>query len=119
MGFTKQLRRRYVEEGLMATMEERISHLETKSEQFSGLVGELRGMVMSVDQKITSLDQKVEKMDRRLGALDDKWDRHFDGLDHKFTKMFLAVIGIQITTLLAIVAGLFSMVSKLLPQYGQ
>jgi hypothetical protein len=94
-------------------------------------------ILLSVDQKVDSLDQKVEKVDRRVeglelrehghdqrfGALDekvtglgekfDRLDRRMDYSDKRFDKLFLWVIGIQMTTLIALMAGLFGIVAKL------
>ena len=73
----------------MATVEERISFIEVKMEA----VADLRALLVGLDQK----------MDQKLVGLDQKMDRHF-----------MWVIGIQVTTLLTLVAGLFGIVATLL-----
>ena len=92
----------------MATLEERVSYLEGKVEEHSRGFGELRQLIGRLDEKVDRLDDKV---DRRIDALDQKVDRfrqelagRIDGLDQKFAW----VLGIQVTTLVAIVAALLA-----------
>ena len=58
----------------------------------------------TLDQKLTGLDEKFTRLERRL-----------DYSENRFDKYFLSLIGIQMTILIAIVAGLFGIVVKLVP----
>lgn len=102
----------------MSTVERRVFYLEGKVEEHSGAIGDLRGLIVALDQKvdrlIASLDQKVdrlnEKMDRRFDALEERFDRRFEAVDRRFNW----VIGIQFSILVAIIAGLFGVLATLL-----
>ncbi|RMH32114.1 MAG: hypothetical protein D6690_14785 [Nitrospirae bacterium] len=121
----------------MATLEERVAYLEGKVEEHSRGFGEIREMLAHLDRRITALDQKVdlfrEELSRRIDALDQKVDRfreelssridaldqkvdrfreelssRIDALDQKIDRHFVWIIGVQITTLLAIIAALLA-----------
>ena len=66
----------------MATLEERVSFLEAKMEEYGKAIADLRGLIIALDQKL----------DRR----------------------FMWLIGMQFTTLIAIIAGMLGVVTKLL-----
>ena len=85
----------------MATVEERLSRLEVNVAEHSAALGELRGLMVGLDRKIDHLSESME--------------RRFDHQDTKFSKFFLWVIMAQLSTLLAIVAGMFGIVTNLLP----
>ena len=70
----------------MATVEERVSYVEAKMEEHSRTLAELRGLIITLEQK----------MERRFEAI----DRRFDQLDRRF----MWVIGMQLSTLLTIIA---------------
>lgn len=99
----------------MATMEERISRVETALLDYSATLGELRGLLVGLTQKV---DQGFEAVNRRFEGVERRFEsmeRRFDNQDAKFSKFFLWVIMAQLMTLLAIVAGLFGIVTRLLP----
>lgn len=80
----------------MPAAEERLSLLEVKMEQVGTTLARIETILLSLDQKVDRLDQRVDRLDDRA------------------VKLFLWVIGIQMTTFLAIVAGLFGIVTKLI-----
>jgi len=66
----------------------------------------------AVDRRIGGLE---EKFDRRIDALEgqldrsaDKSDRRIDGLEDKMSRQFSWLVGIQVTTLVAIVGALLA-----------
>lgn len=79
----------------MATLEERVSYLEGRVEDQSRTTGELRDLVVALDQKV---------------------DRRFEALEQKFERRFTWVIGIQLSTLLTIVVGLLGIIGALVRQ---
>lgn len=94
----------------MPTIEERVAYIEGKVDEHSKAWVDLKDMIIHLEGRINALDQKV---DRRIDALDGKVDRFREelsgmiyALDQKFSRYFLWIIGIQVTTLLAIVAAL-------------
>lgn len=87
----------------MPAAEERLSLLEAKMEHVGTTLARMETILVSLDQKVDKLDLRVDRLDQRVDKLDDR-----------FVKFFLWVIGIQMTTFLAIVGGLFGVVAKLI-----
>jgi uncharacterized coiled-coil protein SlyX len=71
----------------MPRVEERVAHLE-------GHVNELAQGLAEVKETIRHLQQRV--------------DTRFDTLDDKVSRQFMWLVGIQVTTLVAVVAALIS-----------
>lgn len=101
----------------MPVVEERLSLLEVKMEEvgttllrIEGVLGSLHHMVLGLDQRVDKLDQRIDRLEHRLDTLDHRVDK----LDTRVEKQFLWVVGIQITTLVTIMAGLFGLVAKLI-----
>ena len=114
----------------MPTIDERVAFLEGKVEEHSRGFGELREMVVQLDQKldrrIDALDQKVDRfrdeLAGRIDALDQKVDRRFesvdrrfetvdlkiDALDQKMSRQFLWIVVVQVAVLLSVVGALVS-----------
>lgn len=105
----------------MPTVEERIAYLEGKVEEHSRGFGELREMVIHLDQKvdrfreelaarIDTLDQKVdrvrEELAGRIEALDQRLSARIEALDQKVSRQFIWLVGIQIMVLLAVIGAL-------------
>ena len=76
----------------MTTIEERVAYLEGKIEEHSRGFGELREMMIHLDQKV---DRFREELSSRM-----------DALDAKFSRYFLWTIGIQITVLITVIGAL-------------
>jgi len=85
------------------TLEERVAYLEGKVEEHSRGYGELREMMIHLDQKV---DRFREELSGRIDALDQRLTGRIDALDQKFSRYFLWTIGIQITILLAVIGAL-------------
>jgi chromosome segregation ATPase len=115
----------------MPVVEERLSLLEVKMEEIGttlvrieGVLGSLFQMVQGIDRRFNELDQRVDRLDQRFNELDrrvdkldlrfDRLDQRVDRLDERVVKLFLWVIGIQMTILIAFVAGLFGIVAKVM-----
>ena len=86
----------------MSTPEERIGYVEGKVEDHSRAIGDLRDLIIALDQKV---DRRFESLERR-----------FESLEQRFDSKFNRLITIQLMTLVALVAGLFGTVSALLRQ---
>lgn len=78
----------------MPRTEERVAHVE-------GQVNELSLRLSGVEAAIRHLEQR---MDSRFETL----DRRVDVLDGKVSRQFMWLVGIQITTLVAIVVAFIS-----------
>ncbi len=98
----------------MPTVEERIAYLEGKVEEHSRGFGELREMVIHLDQKVDrfreELAARIDAMDQRLSgrieALDQRLSARIEALDQKVSKQFIWLVGIQIMVLLAVIGAL-------------
>lgn len=78
----------------MGTLDQRVAFVEGRIEEQSVVVNGLRDAIAGLE----------ERMDRRFEAV----DRRLDGLDHKIDQRFAWLVGIQVTTLVAIVAALLA-----------
>ncbi len=97
----------------MATLEERVAFLEGRvTEHTRGMDGirdALSSLEARVDGRFESVDRRFEAIDRRFEAVDRRFDnleRRLDGLDEKISRQFVWLVGVQVTTLAAIVAAL-------------
>ena len=94
------------------TLEERVAYLEGKVDEHSRGFGELREMMIHLDQKV---DRFREELSGRIDALDQKID-HFrkelsaqiNTLDQKVSKQFIWLVSIQIAVLLAVTSALIA-----------
>lgn len=85
----------------MPTLEERVAYIEGQvSEQSHSLV-EVREAVRSLERRV---DARFEAVDRRF----DSVDRRMDLLDEKVSRQFVWLVGLQVTTLVAIVGALLA-----------
>jgi len=85
----------------MPTLDERVAYLEGQvSEQSHARLG-LRDAVRSFEHRV---DVRFEAVDRRFDAV----DRRLDSLDGKVSRQFVWLVGIQVTTLVAIVTALLA-----------
>jgi uncharacterized coiled-coil protein SlyX len=85
------------------TVEERVAYLEGKVEEHSRGFGELREMVIHLDQKV---DRFRDELAARIEALDQRLSGRIEALDQKVSKQFIWLVGIQIMVLLAVIGAL-------------
>ena len=106
------MRRKYV-----ATLEERVAFLEGRVAEHSRGVDGIRDALVhleermdrrfeGVDARFQSLDVRLDGMERRLDGLDTKMERRFAGIEDKLSRSFVWLVGIQVTTLAAMVTAL-------------
>lgn len=81
-------------------------------EEWSGTVQEHSRTIDGLREVITQLQQRMDRrfeaLERRLDALDQKLDQRTDVLDQKMSRQFMWVVGVQVTTLAAIVGALLA-----------
>ncbi|MBI4476018.1 MAG: hypothetical protein HY654_02530 [Acidobacteria bacterium] len=87
----------------MGALQERVSYIEGRVEEQSRTFGELRELILAVDQRVSALDQKV---DRRFDAV----DRRFEALEGRFSTF----VTLQVSILVAIIAGLSGILGVML-----
>jgi uncharacterized coiled-coil protein SlyX len=78
----------------MPTIEERVAFIEGQMSEQSHALVDLREVIHHLDQSLRHLDQKV--------------DARFQTLDDKISRQFVWVVGVQVTTLVAIVGALLA-----------
>ena len=119
----------------MATVEARVSAVEVRVEEQGRSLGDLRELIVALDQKIDrrfdaidrrfdAIDQRFEQVDRRFDAIERRFeqgDRRFESLDHrievldlKVTRQFMWVVGVQLGALGAFTAALIGIIGILL-----
>jgi len=106
---------------IAGSLEERVAYLEGKVEEQSRLGGELRELVIHLDQKVdrfreelvaanTVTNSRIDALDQRLSsridALDQRLSSRIDALDQKVSRQFIWLVGIQVAVLLAVVGAL-------------
>ena len=96
----------------MTTLEERVAYLEGQVSEHSQTLIEIRDSIRHLEQRF---DGRFEQMDRRFDQLErrfetrfDVYDRRLEGLDEKVSRHFTWLVGIQVTTLVAIVGALLA-----------
>ena len=92
----------------MLTLEERVARIEAQMSEQSGALTEVREATRSLERRI---DARFEAVDRRFEAVDrrfDSVDRRIDLLDEKVSRQFVWLVGLQVTTLVAIVGALLA-----------
>lgn len=85
----------------MSALDARIACLEGKVADQSQAVSGIRDAIVRCEQRV---DARFEAADRRFDSL----DRRVDTLDEKVSRQFVWVVGIQVSTFVAIVGALLS-----------
>jgi len=97
-----------LEETRMPTLEERVAYLEGQVNEQTHALVDIREAVRSLEHR---MDARFEAGDRRFEAVDrrfDTVDRRIDALDDKVSRQFVWLVGLQVTTLVAIVGALLA-----------
>ena len=107
----------------MPTSVERLAYIEGRVEEHSRNVDGIRDALVSLERRtdarfvglegrIDSLERRIDTrldgVERRLTVMDTKIDLTRDALDQKMSRHFLWLVGIQVTTLVAIVGALLA-----------
>jgi len=89
-------------------VDERMAYVEGRLEEQSLSMTDLREAVVRLEDR---MERRFEAVDRRFDAVDrrfDAVDRRFDRLEDRMSRFFMWQVGIQITTLTAVVVALLS-----------
>ena len=96
----------------MPTLEERVAYLEGQVSEDSHTLVEIRDYIrlfeQRVDNRFDQVERRFEQLERRFEARFDSIDRRFEVQDEKMARQFTWVVGIQVTTLIAIVGALLA-----------
>ena len=87
----------------MPTIEERVAFLEGQVSEQSHALLELRDSVRNLEQRMEArFDSFEQRIDARLAGV----DRRIDGREDKVSRQFVGMVGVQVSTFVAIVAAL-------------
>ena len=96
----------------MPTLEERVAYLEGQVSEQSHAMLEVRDAVRDLERRIDvrfeAIDRRFENIERRLETVDAGLSRRMDALDDKVSRQFVWLVGVQVTTLVAIVGALLA-----------
>jgi len=90
----------------VATLDERVAFLEGRVVEHSHMLDGIREAIVHLEQR---MDRRFELLEQRFAAIDQRFvglDQRIDNLDAKVSRQFMWLVGIQMTTLAAIVAAL-------------
>jgi uncharacterized coiled-coil protein SlyX len=85
----------------MDRLEERMAYMEGRFEEQALVVNDLKDAVVRLEDR---MERRFEGVDRRFDAM----DRRFDRLEDRMSRFFIWQVGLQITTLTAVVVALLS-----------
>jgi len=105
-----------LKEVAMATLEERVAYLEGQVSEHTQTLIDIRDSIRQLDRRfdarLDTIDRRIDgledKLDRRIDGLEDKLGRRIEGLEDKLARQFAWLVGIQVTTLVAIVGALLT-----------
>ena len=107
----------------MPTLEERVAYLEGQVSEHTHTMVEIRDSIRELERRFDAgFDQLERRLDARFGQVDTRFeqlerrfetrfdvtDRGFEGLDDKVARHFTWLVGLQVTTLVAILAALLA-----------
>ena len=96
----------------MPTLEERVAYLEGQVSEHSHTLIEIRDSIRQLEHRIdgrfAQVDTRFDQLERRFEARFDAHDRRFEVMDEKMARHFTWLVGIQVTTLIAIVGALLT-----------
>ena len=100
----------------MPTFEERLAYLEGRVEEHARNADGIRDALVSLERRVDArfdglerrVDARLDGVERRFNVMDVKIDLTRDALDQKMSRHFLWLVGIQVTTLVAILGALLA-----------
>ena len=72
---------------------------------------EIKSMLVALDQK---MDRRFGSVEARFDSLETRFETRFGGLETRTSHLFVSMITLQIMTLLAIIGGLFGIITRLM-----
>jgi len=100
----------------MPTIEERVAYLEGQVSEHSHTLVEIRDSIRQLegrfdarfDQLERRFDARFDQLERRFETRFDVGDRRFEGLDDRVARHFTWLVGLQVTTIVAILGALLA-----------
>jgi hypothetical protein len=92
----------------VATIEERVAYLEGQMSEYSHSLLQVRDGMRDLADSVRQLGDRVGHLEQRVGDLGHRLDMRIDTLDAKVSRHFVWLVGMQVTTLVAIVGALLA-----------
>lgn len=102
----------------MEPVEERVAFIEGRMEEQAVIISEFRQSMVALEER---LDRRFEHIDARFLQIDARFlqidarfaqiDGRFDALDAKMSRQFVWLVGLFVTTALAMVGAVMAVVS--------
>jgi hypothetical protein len=93
------------------TMDARFTQMDARFVQVDERFAQVDARFAQVDARFAQVDARFAQVDARFVHVDarfDSMDRRFATLDDKVSRQFVWTVGVQVTTLVAIVGALLS-----------
>ena len=87
----------------MPRLEERVAAVESAVQEHSAMMAGIRDAMVSLEARV---DRRLESMEARMDRRFETMDRRIDDVDAKMSRQFMWMVGLQATTLAAVVAAL-------------
>ncbi|HKW03523.1 MAG TPA: hypothetical protein VJN96_27100 [Vicinamibacterales bacterium] len=91
----------------MERIEGRVAFLE-------GTIEEHRNMIKALHETAARLDLRMQSLEERMDRRFEQVDRRFDNLDSKMSRQFTWLVGLQVTSLVAIAGAIFGLMQAVL-----
>lgn len=96
----------------MGTLEERVAYLEGKVEEhshnFPGVLDAIGRLDSRFEARFASLENRMDARFEALERRSEGLDRRVDRLDDKVSRQFIWIVGIQITTFVALIGAMLT-----------
>ena len=92
------------------TVEERVTEVEYKVAENARSIDGLREAIVegfkAMERRFEAMDRRFEAMDRRFEDMGQRFDRRLEVVDENMSRQFRWIVGMQITTLLAMIGAI-------------
>ena len=93
-------------------VDRRFEQMDRHFEQIEGRFVQIEGRFVQMEGRFVQIegrsDSRFDQLERRFETRFDVYDRRLEGLDEKVSRHFTWLVGIQVTTLVAIVGALLA-----------
>ena len=104
----------------MPSVEERLAYLEGQVSEHAHAFVDIRDTIRQLEHRMDTrfdvVERRFDVVERRFEAIDRRFegvDARFEALDQKISRQFVWLVGMQVTTLAAVVGAMASVVAVL------
>ena len=97
------------------TVEERLTFVEHKVAEYARGIDGLREAIVELGNRMDRRFEAMElRFDQRLSSMEQRFDRRFETMEQNTSRQFHVLVGIQLTTLLAMVGAIATLAAAAL-----